>query len=330
LPSWKNKNFFRIFFATDVHASERTFSKFLNAASFYKADALILGGDVTGKLVVPIFEECGNGATTKYETELLGQKLTLESKEALDNIIGRIGLLGFYHYTTKKSDWEEIDSDIDRYHSLYQKLALERLNEWISEAEKKLSKENVRMYVTGGNDDPPAIINAFQNHELITNSEGRVTMLGEVFPMISMGYSNHTPWKTPRECTEEELAQKIREQASNLSDFKKAIFNFHVPPLNSGIDLAPMVDSSVDPPKYITKNGMPVMTNVGSKAVREAIERYSPMLGLHGHIHESRGSIKIGKTFCVNPGSEYSEGILKGVMLNLDEKGVKSHQFTSG
>jgi Icc-related predicted phosphoesterase len=329
LPSWKSKNFFRIFFATDVHASERTFSKFLNAASFYKADALVLGGDITGKLVIPIFEENENGRA-RFETELLGQKLSLESKEALDKIIARVGLLGFYHYVTTKPEWEEIDSDVEKYQALYQKLALERLNTWISEAEQKLAKENVRMYVTGGNDDPPRIIDAFQNHEWITNSEGRVTMLGEAFPMISMGYSNHTPWKTPRECDEEELSKKIHEQARQLSDFKRAIFNFHVPPLNSGIDLAPMVDGSVDPPKYVTKNGMPVMTNVGSKAVREAIEIHSPMLGLHGHIHESRGSIKIGKTLCMNPGSEYSEGILKGVMVNLDENGVKSHQFTSG
>jgi Icc-related predicted phosphoesterase len=326
LKSWKNKDFFRIFFATDVHASERTFSKFLNAASFYKADTLILGGDVTGKLVVPIFEK-ENGT---FEVVLLGQHLNLNNKEALDEIKSRIGLLGFYHYMTNKSEWVEIDSSLERYHALYEKLALERLEKWISTAEQRLSKENVRMYVTGGNDDPPTIIDALRNHEWIINSEGRVTMLGEMFPMISMGYSNHTPWKTPRECSEEELAERIREQASSLSDFKNAIFNFHVPPLNSGIDLAPMVDSSVDPPKYITKNGMPVMINVGSKAVREAIERYSPMLGIHGHIHESRGSIKIGKTFCVNPGSEYSEGVLKGVVLNLEERGVKSHQFTSG
>ena len=75
---------------------------------------------------------------------------------------------------------------------------------------------------------------------------------------------------------------------------------------------------------------MPILTSVGSTAVRSAIEKFQPLLGLHGHIHESKGSIKIGRTLCVNPGSEYSEGVLKGVMMNLDEKGVRSFQFTSG
>ena len=148
--------------------------------------------------------------------------------------------------------------------------------------------------------------------------------------MVSQGYSNHTPWKTPRECSEEDLARKIDQVASEVPDQTRTIFNFHVPPFKSSIDTAPQVDASVNPPKYVLRNGMPIMISAGSTAVRSAIEKYQPLLGLHGHIHESRGAIKIGRTLCVNPGSEYSEGILKGVMVNLDDNGVKSYQFTSG
>src|SRR5260370_16667231 len=44
----------KIFFATDIHGSEVCWRKFLNSAAFYKADLVVLGGDVTGKVMVPI------------------------------------------------------------------------------------------------------------------------------------------------------------------------------------------------------------------------------------------------------------------------------------
>jgi len=65
-------------------------------------------------------------------------------------------------------------------------------------------------------------------------------------------------------------------------------------------------------------------------AVREAIEKYKPLLGLHGHIHESRGVVNIGRTLCINPGSEYGEGIIRGAIVDLAKDKVLSYQLTSG
>jgi Icc-related predicted phosphoesterase len=76
--------------------------------------------------------------------------------------------------------------------------------------------------------------------------------------------------------------------------------------------------------------GMPVLAGVGSTAVRNVIERHQPPLALHGHIHESRGEAKIGRTICLNPGSEYSDGVLRAVIVTLSETGVKGYQFMSG
>ena len=70
------------------------------------------------------------------------------------------------------------------------------------------------------------------------------------------------------------------------------------------------------------------MASVGSIAVRAAIEKYQPLLGLHGHIHESRSAQKIGRTLCINPGSEYGEGVLRGILLELSSKGLEDHVFT--
>jgi hypothetical protein len=324
LNTWLNKGFFRLFFATDVHGSDKTFTKFLRAASFYKADVLILGGDLTGKAVIPIKNSSGS-----FETELLGQKFISTTEAEVQDVENRICLLGFYPYRTTPEEWNQIKTDLNKYDSLYERLALGRISNWVDLAKSKL-ENTVPLYVTGGNDDPPAIVEFLKSQASIVNSEEQTVTLGGLWTMVSLGFSNHTPWKTPRECSEEALTEKIEEITAKIPNHTNSIFNFHVPPYKSTIDVAPAVDGTVDPPKYILRNGMPIPTSVGSTAVRSAIEKLHPLLGLHGHIHESKGTIKIGRTLCVNPGSEYSEGILKGVIVNLDEKGVRSFQFTSG
>ncbi|MGO9644633.1 MAG: metallophosphoesterase family protein [Candidatus Bathyarchaeia archaeon] len=324
MSTWLNKSFFRLFFATDIHGSNKTFTKFLRAASFYKADVLILGGDLTGKAVIPIKKDRSN-----FETELLGQKFISTTQAELQDVENRICLLGFYPYRTTPEEWNQIKADLSKYDSLYERLAIERIGNWVALAKSKL-EDAIPLYVTGGNDDPPVIVEFLKSQVSIVNSEEQIVTLGGLWPMVSLGFSNHTPWKTPRECSEDELTEKIEEVTAKIPDHNNSIFNFHVPPYKSTIDVAPAVDGTVDPPKYILRNGMPILTSVGSTAVRSAIEKFQPLLGLHGHIHESKGTIKIGRTLCVNPGSEYSEGILKGVIVNLDEKGGRSFQFTSG
>jgi hypothetical protein len=323
---WVNKNFLRIFFATDVHGSDVTFSKFLNAAGFYKADVLILGGDTTGKLIVPLMD-LGNKT---YLVKLLGQELTISPGPSLEDVLRTIHVLGFYPYYTTKQEWQEIDADQQRYSDLFQKLSLERWEGWVSLVERKLKDQGTSVFITGGNDDPPYVEQFLKKQQFIIDPEGRIVKVGDLFDMLSLGYSNPTPWKTPRECSEEDLGRMIDGLVSQVPDPSKLIFNIHVPPYNSSIDVAPMVDGSVTPPRYVLRDGMPQNINAGSTAVRAAIEKYQPILALHGHIHESRGAMKIGKTVCINPGSEYGEGVLRGVMLNLDAKGLKSYQLTSG
>ena len=102
----------------------------------------------------------------------------------------------------------------------------------------------------------------------------------------------------------------------------------HVPPYDSGIDSAPELDENMRP--KLGPGGQVMITPVGSTAVRKAIESYQPMLSLHGHVHEARGFVKIGKTLCLNPGSEYLEGILRGVLIQIDKGKVRDFIFTSG
>ncbi|HKM50396.1 MAG TPA: hypothetical protein VJZ75_04375, partial [Candidatus Bathyarchaeia archaeon] len=59
---------FRIFFASDIHASDIAFRKFLNAGNYYRADALLYGGDITGKALIFI-EKDRDG---NYQADFLG------------------------------------------------------------------------------------------------------------------------------------------------------------------------------------------------------------------------------------------------------------------
>ncbi len=331
MPFWAKKDKkdrTRIFFATDVHGSEPTFRKFINAGKFYGVNVLILGGDVAGKMLIPIIEEGGNS----FRATLHGRVQSLAGDE-LPEFQTRLAKLGFYNELMSEQDYlfyREHPAEVEK---LYLEKAKERLASWVSLAEERLDGANIRCYVTGGNDDHPHILEALQEKagsNVIPCEEKLVTIDEDGHIMISLGYSNPTPWKTPREIADEEIAKKIESAVSGISDYTRAIFNLHVPPKDSTLDTCPMLDTSTYPPTVITSGGEPVMFGAGSQAVRDAIERYQPLLSLHGHIHESRNEIKIGRTTSVNPGSEYGEGILKGAIVSLSADRVESVQMTSG
>lgn len=151
--------------------------------------------------------------------------------------------------------------------------------------------------------------------------------LGPVF-LASLGNTNRTPWHTEREFGEAELAHQITAMVDPFVERGPLIFNFHCPPYRSGLDTVLKLDSNLRP---VLDHGRPLEIPCGSTAVREAVERYQPVAALHGHIHESQGVRRIGRTWCFNPGSEYETGLLRGLILDLEEDGaIHSHLFTHG
>lgn len=321
-----HKRFTRIFFATDVHGSDRTFHKFLNAGAFYKADVLVLGGDITGKLLVPIVEQ----ADGTFRSQFLGQDSVLKTPNEVDELSRRIRDTGFYPYPTNFREMEEFTADGKKLQEVFTRLMFETLEKWVKLADQRLGDSAIRCYVTGGNDDPLKIDSVLRHSHSMVYSEDVVQKIDDMHEMISCGYGNPTPWNCPRDISEDELSKKIDKVASQVTDTENCIFNLHVPPKDTPLDQAPKLDESVVPPRPITNRGQLVMFGAGSTAVRAAIEKYQPLLGLHGHIHEVRAETRIGRSFCVNPGSEYGEGILRGALVNVADKKVLSCQFTSG
>ena len=316
MPFWSKSNNaerFRLFFATDVHGSEPTFRKFINAGKFYDVDVLLLGGDITGKMLIPIIALGNNNYRATLQSKLFNLR-----KDDLPEFMSRLAKLGFYSSEMSEREYVELTENPDQINRLYLEKANERLVSWIQWAEEKLDGTNLRCFVTGGNDDAKEIVetlNQEAKNRIVACEERLVNLNDEGLTMVSLGYSNPTPWKTPREIEEDELAQRIKTAFQGLDNYENVVFNVHAPPLDSTLDTCPKLDTSTDPPTVITSGGEPVFFGAGSQAVRDAIEQYQPLLSLHGHIHESRNVIKIGRTTSVNPGSEYGEGVLRGIKI---------------
>jgi hypothetical protein len=314
----------RVFYATDIHGSEDCFRKFLAAAKEYKPNTLILGGDITGKMIIPIVAQ----STTEWTATLLGEQLTMHNEAEVEAVEKKIRAIGYYTHRAPRREAEEMLADKERLDALFSKLMCDSVSSWVRLAEERLKGSGVKCYVSPGNDDTFAIDPIIQSSNYVVYPEGKVVMIDDEHEMISCGYSNMTPWNCPRDVTEEQLRDKIATMISQVQRMDRCIFNLHCPPYNTTIDQAPKLDKDLRP--SVQPGGGFEMAPAGSTAVRDAVEKHQPLLGLHGHIHESRGTFKIGRTVCMNPGSEYAERILRGVLLDIDGNRVKDYMFTSG
>jgi hypothetical protein len=310
----------RLFFATDIHGSEVCWRKFLNAGAFYGATVLILGGDMTGKALVPLVEEGG-----RVEAELAGERLVLETEDAVRDLEARIAARGFYSARVSPSEIAELQADPQKLDALFAERMGATVARWVAMADEKLRGQEVRCYVCPGNDDRFDVDDLIRRSEAVELAEGRVVQMDGV-EMISTGWSNPTPWQTHRECSEADLGDRIDGMVGLLREPGRAIFNLHCPPYGSKLDDAPALDEQLRP-----LYGGQAVRPVGSTAVRDAILRYQPMLSLHGHIHESRGVARLGRTLALNPGSSYESGVLHGAIVEVDAKrGVRSYMLVTG
>jgi Icc-related predicted phosphoesterase len=312
----------RIFFTTDVHASDRCFRKFLNAAKVYKADVLILGGDITGKVLVPI-SEAPDGS---YTLTLFGRETTVK-KEKLPETRKILQDAGQYSVITTRTELFEMQAEKSKAEKVFNEAMVNSVSNWVELADERLKGTNVKCYISPGNDDKFEIDGSIVDSDHTINPENKVVELDGGFEMITLGYANPTPWHSPRELSESKLGEMIETLASRVKRPETAVFNLHVPPIDTELDKAPAVSHDFN---YV-KEGLGIkFIHAGSSAVRESIERHGPLLGLHGHIHESKGFVRLGRTLCLNPGSEYSAGILRGALVNLGEDKVREFMLTSG
>jgi uncharacterized protein len=306
----------RVFFATDIHGSEICWRKFLNAAAFYKADVVVLGGDVTGKVMIPITAHTGY-----WQATVRGQAIRMETEAELEEIQRKIRNTGSYPALVTPDELSVLSSEEGAIDRRFSQEMVKSLDRWMDMADSKLSGHDLPCILNGGNDDIWEIDDIIDAAPSVSFGEGRMLDL-DGFHLVSMGWVNPTPWDTFREAPEDELATKIETVVSQIPDMERAIFNFHAPPYGTGLDEAPQLDANLRP----TLGGA-AMKPVGSTAVRDAINKHQPMLSVHGHIHESRGIKRLGRTLAINPGSVYGDGVLQGAVLELNAKKGKVTKY---
>jgi Icc-related predicted phosphoesterase len=312
----------RLFFATDIHGSETCWRKFLNSGQHYEADVIVLGGDMTGKALVPVIhdgDDRWHATLLENREELVGEDEVAAFEEA---VIRR----GYYPFRTTSVEVRELQENEARWHGLFEEEMLKTVERWMQVADEKLAGKGIRCFVCPGNDDQLNVDDVIRDAKTVELAEGEVVEI-DGYQMVSSGWANRTPWHTYREEDEEDLEIRIR----NITDHitappERTIFSLHCPPYKSGLDDAPQLTKDMEL-KEAGRSTVPV----GSTAVRAAIEEHQPCLGLHGHIHEAKGTARIGRTLCINPGSSYEQGQLLGAVIDLDgKKKVKRFILTSG
>lgn len=313
----------RIFYATDIHGSEVCFRKFCGALDFYRADYMILGGDMTGKMVVPIVRQ-GAG---RFRSEFSGREAMLDGEDEVVRFTKQLKDMGFYPRVMSQDEFAAAAASKEEQTRIFHELIAERLYEWSEYAAKKLQGRDIKIYCAPGNDDDFFVDEILRESEIFELVEGQKVTLPDGREMITTGWANPTPWQTERECPEAELEEKLLALISQVTNLETAIFNIHPPPYNTKLDECPALDEEMRP---ISNMGQPVLKPVGSASVRKVLEQFQPLVGLHGHIHEGRGSFRLGRTTCINPGSDYSEGALRGCLLSLEPDRVVDLTFTTG
>jgi len=310
----------KLFYASDIHGTEVLWRKFLNAAKSFNADVLIMGGDLTGKAVVPLVAE-GDG----YAVDLFGERQTVTGEEQISELERKIRGKGMYPHRMTREEVDRVAamSEDDR-EEWFAEVMLKTFDSWLDLAGERLKDSDASCFVMPGNDDPPGVEEAIVAASGVEACDGLVVEFNG-YSMVSLGYSNPTPFDSPRELSEEEITRRVDDMVTRVPDLSRCIFNLHVPPYDSQLDTAPELDEDKN---VVMAGSEPKTVPVGSTAVRDVIERHQPMLALHGHVHESAGAIRIGRTLCINPGSDYHTGRISGCLMSLRGEDVK-HQFVN-
>jgi uncharacterized protein len=316
-----------IFFVADLHGSEPVLNKTINSAKFYGVDTIVIGGDITGKLLIPIVD-IGGG---RYSLELYGVPTTIEAKD-LAETQKKIRATGNYWTMVSRSEYDAMLTDKAEVKRHFLEKMLEHLQSVYAKAEDRLKASGVKLYIIPGNDDYVEVADFLKSRssDVVVNFEQQIVELGE-YQLVGYGKSNPTPWHTPRETSDAILGQELR-QLTAKADPARTLLVAHAPPVNTTIDKAPKLTADMKP---IVGGGHMEMVSVGSTEVRHVIEEFEPVAAFHGHIHESAGvDTVIGqhgkKVPVMNPGSQYSSGVLQGILIRLANGKVKDYNFTTG
>jgi hypothetical protein len=311
----------KILFASDLHGGDAFFLKILSVAKESNVNVLMMCGDLTGKAIVPIVKLNED----LYVTNFFATDYRMK-KDELPKMEHEIRKVGYYYYHCDRPEYEEFRAKPEKVTELFDKLMQQTISNWLIKIEEILPKD-MRVLMNPGNDDTFAIDEVIKGSKRVEYTLGRCVELDDKHSVVACDWVNPTPWNSPRECKESDLEKRLRTEIQRAPSTENLVCDFHAPGYNTTLDLAPRLGKDMRP-KYFM--GTPIMDHVGSTAVRKILEEIQPKLALHGHIHESPGICNIKKTVCVNPGSEYVEGIMHGCIITLKPDGLEPRLVVGG
>ena len=306
----------RLLVGTDFHGSEGVWRKFLNAVhlGIWPVDAVLYAGDLAGKAFVPIAE-----TERGWVAKIRGIERRARNEPELTRLQRDIADLGMYSGVIAATELESL-SDGHAVERLFDDAIRQRLQSWLALAEERLGPKGVPLFLIPGNDDPEIVDDVLAASRYAVNVDRRPAHLPDGREIVGLSPSNPTPWDTPRELAEEELGEEAERLLSGLGSCRSAVAMLHAPPMGL-LDQAPKLDRNLRP--VLTGTGDLTYVSVGSTAYREVLHRYQPALTVHGHIHEAGGHAALGRTLCINPGSEYFSGVLKAYIVELNGDSIR-------
>jgi Icc-related predicted phosphoesterase len=309
----------KIFYAGDLHGGETAFRKFTNAGPFYKADLVLYGGDFTGKMVVPIVKKSG-----VYTCKYYGSTVKVKKVKELPDLERNLRDAGFYPLVITESELNQLtEEDAER---IIKEKQIEVLKQWVELADERFKAAGIPCICIPGSVDDFYLDEILTSGTYIQNGDGKIIEMAG-YEILSLGGGKPSVFQYPREFSEEELADKIDSLAAQVKDMDKCIFNIHIPPYDTDLDQGTLYDEELKP---VLDGDALATAPTGSKSVRQAIEKYQPLLSLHGHVHESRGVTTIGRTVCINAGTDYDQGMLRGALVDIGSEGKVSYSLTAG
>jgi uncharacterized protein len=260
------------------------------------------------------------GADGRWTASLLGTARVARTDEELVELERSIADIGYYAVRVTPEERAALETDPALVKRAFTEQIRRRVREWMDLAADRLEGSGVPMLLMPGNDDEFEIDPILAESRYAQNVNEQVVELSPWHQLVSLGWSSPTPWSTPREMPEEAFLDRLAGLLAGVRDTRQTVMMTHVPPYDSGLDTAPLLSPSLQP---TASAGDVLRGPVGSTGVRKAIETFKPVLGVHGHIHESGGERRIGSTLCLNAGSEANHGVLRGYLVDLTEDGVE-------
>ena len=283
----------------------------------WEADAVLVAGDLSGKSLVALVQSNGSWHGTHG-----GREWVARDEDELRELERTLADKGLYGVAMSEDELAEL-RDPGVLERRFLEAIMTRLEAWMELAAERLHESGTPLYLIPGNDDPYEIDAVLDEATAAINAESRVVRLPDGRELIGFASSNLTPWHTPRELEEEDLEGRLRALIETAEDPGSAVLMTHVPPHGSSLDTVPLLDAELRP---VISGGGVVEVPCGSTAVRNVIEEFQPVLAIHGHVHESPGHVRVGKTLCVNAGSEAAVGILRACLIDVDERGVRAQR----